>query len=391
MAGENQLAKRIRKRLMSSSQHKISVFRKLTYTGLLLFLLVLISEIIASVFYYHRYGKRKLALVELYYSVKEKKKLAKEEREDRERNYRNQKLVRPDSSAKMCEQVYDETIAANHFEYDAWVGFRKADYAGIYINTKGYERKSKPSFIPKSKDSLVIWFFGGSTTYGFNVADDETIPSHFALLYEQCIECKSSLKVQNFGIPYFFSFQEYKLLMHLLSEYEIPDFIIMIDGLNDVMFERNSIIQQPFFEKQIREWMRKGNKLFDRDQPAAVSLPADEKSKKLISNYFKTVERVEDLSKRYNFNPLFVIQPVPFYKYEHQQTDPVCSKTPQPLFQSVYPVFEQVFQNQPGKLFLGNLHATTPSLPYIDAVHYSPAFSKQIASVIFEYLKPNFK
>ncbi|MBX9783329.1 MAG: SGNH/GDSL hydrolase family protein [Chitinophagaceae bacterium] len=376
---------------MNEKQHKISLFRKLIYAGLLFFLVLLLSEMIVSIFYYHQYGKRKLALVELYYSVKTKIKQVKEEQEDKERNYRNQKLARPDSSAKMCEQVYDETITANKFEYDAWVGFRKSNYTGVYINTNGYERKTIPSLISKGNDTLVIWFFGGSTTYGFNVADNETIPSQFALLYRQCSECKNSLVVRNFGIPYFFSYQEYKLITHLLGQNKPPDFVIIADGLNDVKYERNSIDQQPFFADQIKELMRNGSSIFDQNQKTAVHLSEDEKSKKIISNYLEAVERTEDLAKRYNFKPLFVIQPVPFYKYERQQTDPVCSKSVLPLFQSVYPQLEKKFENHPGKLYLGNLHKDAPLIPYIDAVHYSPAFSKQIASAIFERLKPSFK
>lgn len=79
--------------------------KKIFYTALLVVLILLMVEIITSVFYYHRYGKRTLAVVELYHAVKENLRKQREVENRTKQNYQFQQLVRPDSSEQMNRQV----------------------------------------------------------------------------------------------------------------------------------------------------------------------------------------------------------------------------------------------------------------------------------------------
>src|SRR5690606_29314935 len=102
-------------------------------------------------------------------------------------NVRNHNLTRPDSSEKVNYNIATETMRSNKFVYQSWVEFRNADFAGKYMNMSGLIRKSIPEsfFTTGSTDTLDIYFLGGSTMFGFNVLDHETIPSQFLQLYAE--------------------------------------------------------------------------------------------------------------------------------------------------------------------------------------------------------------
>lgn len=376
---------------MNKPKTSASFFRKMFYLLLLVIVLFTAAEIITSIFYYHQYGQRKLALVELVYSVKLKARLKKESAANKEKNYISQHLVRPDSSKQMTQQVYDETMASNHFIYEPWVEFRNADFKGTYVNTKGFIRKSIPDFVLKRSDTITIWFFGGSTMFGFNVADFETIPSQLAKLYKDSSMGASSLRVINFGIPYYFSYQEYQLFRLLLEKNPAPDYAVFFDGLNEFWSYHNTYYQQPYFSDRLSSMMQKNVFEFLPSSPGNIyrlqdSTLSELQCDTLINKYLNSITLIEKQAAAAGVKPLFVVQPVPFYNYKNQMTDPICTKKQYRFFNYIYPRLEQEFLNKTNRLYSGNLNVSAPALPYIDAVHYSPLFNKQIASVILHNL-----
>ncbi len=71
--------------------------------------------------------------------------------------------------------------------------------------------------LPDRSDSLVedaftIWFLGGSTMYGFNVTDAETIPAAFVRAYRLTHPHGRPIRVFNLGMPFYYSYQELILL-----------------------------------------------------------------------------------------------------------------------------------------------------------------------------------
>ncbi|MGB8194591.1 MAG: hypothetical protein WCF67_21850, partial [Chitinophagaceae bacterium] len=182
-----------------------SALKNLVYSLIVLLLLFLLVEIILSIYLFHRHSSEKLATIE---TMKMVKQMVKGKRSSV--NTDNQKLARPDASEAVNKQIAEETNASNKFEYEPWIEFRNIDYTGKYVNVAGLQRKSIPeSFInPSSKDTIDIFFFGGSTTFGFNVADDETIPSQFLQLYKSKYPNGRSVRVHNFGTPTYYSYQE---------------------------------------------------------------------------------------------------------------------------------------------------------------------------------------
>ena len=372
---------------MNKSSNR-STLKNGIYTAISPLVLLILFEVLASIFYYHQYGKRKLALAELYYTVKTNIISAREIKEKKKIQYRNQQLVRPDSSSSMNQAVYDETIAANQFVYEPWVGFRNKDFSGRYVNTSGFERKSIPAFIQKGADTLTIWFLGGSTLFGFNVADAETIPSRFADLYWKDSTQKKTLRIKNYAIPYYYSYHEYRLLSLLLEREPQPDLVVFVDGLNDFWSYGNTYDLKPYFSEKVAAFI-------NQQQETAPSITndtrlTDAQTDTLARHYIQTVALAKQLLTNKGIKSLFVLQPVPFYNYPNRNNDPVCSKNEYPVFAKVYPRLETYFRNDSSYLFLGNQLEHETGLPFVDAIHYSPAFSNELAVLMYQKLKHLF-
>lgn len=93
-------------------------------------------------------------------------------------------LAQPNKSAEEIRQLRSES---NHLlEYAPWVQFKMPEKKSRFVNISGFIRQSRPSLSNsahvENRDTFDIFFFGGSTMFGYHVADDETIPSHFARL-----------------------------------------------------------------------------------------------------------------------------------------------------------------------------------------------------------------
>src|SRR5690606_30031209 len=119
-------------------------------------------------------------------------------------------LTRPDSTETVNRTIAEETVKSNQFVYESWVEFRNIDFDGKYLHMSGQMRKSSPAayFSPASDDTLDIYFLGGSTTFGFNVTDEETIPSQFLQLYKEKFPRGKSIRVYNYAVPTYYSYQE---------------------------------------------------------------------------------------------------------------------------------------------------------------------------------------
>lgn len=375
---------------MPDHKNNISLFRKSLYALIVTASVIILSEIIVSVFYYHQYGNRKSALVELYYNIKKNIQQKNEVDTNREKNYYLQQLVRPDSSKEVNHRIYDETMLANKFVYTPWLEFRVADFAGKYVNTKGFIRKSQPDLINRSTDTITIWFFGGSTMYGFNVSDFETIPAAFCRLYGTTGTSQKTLQVVNYGIPYYYSFQEKQLFHQLLQEMKAPDIAVFLDGLNDFLNYNTSFTKTTFFSESFGKLIQKQQRDLFTGKAITDYFPysslTGSQSDSLVNTFLKTLKTIEQEGKNASSSTLFVLQPTPFYNYRNKNNDTACSKENLPLFNHVYPKLKTEYSGRNNYLFLGDIHNNFNKQPYVDAVHYSPSFNEYIASLILEHL-----
>ena len=235
---------------------KYSWKTKFLYSIIIVFVILFLAESVASIAYYQTNGKSSFAIINLYKNALNKFRNKRET----EKLYQAQQLVRPDSSQKINRLIKDENGFFDKMVYEPWLQFRSADFSGKFVNVHGLTRTTIPcnAGSQKNTDTVTIFFLGGSTMFGFDVADNETIPSYFTKLYQQKFASGKIIKVLNYGNPYYYSYQELMLLTNLIYTGNVPDIIVMLDGLNDCLQIRSSINRIPIFTDLMKQ-------VFDKD------------------------------------------------------------------------------------------------------------------------------
>ncbi len=137
--------------------------------------------------------------------------------------------------------VLDDFFQLNRkgFSYQPWVGFSQPIFNSKTINIQPdkfgipIRRTSNPA--GEEKETIQIFVFGGSTTFGYNVSDEHTWPSFLSkILNKRLIDNNSEKQIEviNYGRGYFNPSQEVVLLIDLLRRGHKPDFVIFMDGVN---------------------------------------------------------------------------------------------------------------------------------------------------------------
>jgi hypothetical protein len=304
--------------------------------------------------------------------------------------------------------------ADREFEYEPLTGFRERPFRGRFVNIDpaGFRYVKNQAPWPPRPGVLNVFVFGGSTTFGWYLPDDETIPSY---LQELAAQKDASIKVAiyNFARPAYISSQELALFQKLLRDGYIPQVAIFVDGLNDFILADG----EPKFTDQMRRFMngdinsnplnnipmvRAAHWLTNRwSKPSASARPL------LASDYSdpvllqETVERwlankkmIELTAAGYGVRPIFVWQPIPVYKYDlryhfflHSYKD--FGGYVRPRYG--YPMMEaERAQGRLGDdvLWLADVQEDKHENLYVDSVHYTAAFSREIAERIADYLFP---
>ncbi len=368
----------------------ISAGKRLVFLLITLLIFFFLIEGILSVFFYQKYGNSKLATIEFARNVRNsfRPKMTPY-------NPAHQKLVRPDSSDAFNDLVTKETALSNQYEYMPWVEFKNIDYKGTYMNIEKNVRKSIPdSYFPaNASDTLTVYFFGGSTTFGFNVADFETIPSLFVESFKAKNPGKA-LKVVNWGCPNYYSYQEMMLFTKLIIDGHKPDVAIFLDGLNDFWFGKMNYASESFYSFYFRKsyfaarppstsdlWFTDSlQNLFK----TPVGMPEQQFSDKLIENYLKNIATIKRLATVSGTKTYFFCQPTPFYKYPNQMKDPMVFKDTTTRFNYIYPILERRADSIGNFTFMGGLLEKETGYPFVDGFHYAPRIHKRIADSMLE-------
>lgn len=361
---------------------------------LLLFILFLI-EGIASVVLYQKKGQAKLATIELVRTLK-----SMFTRKEFPVNVQPHILTRPDSTKEVNAKIADEAMKSNRFVEDSWVEFRNMDFNGEYMHMAGPNRVTQPDayYNPSSKDTIDIYFFGGSTMFGFNVLDYETIPSQFVQLYKEKFPDGKSVRVHNYGTPTYYSYQELMLFSNLIYNGHKPDVVVFLDGINDFWFATAAYYRQSYFSYVFRQVFEKGLKTNGKFQLVDTAdamfmdpknIPLDQYNEKLVSNYFENIENIRLMCNMSGAKPYFFSQPSPFYNYPNQQKDPVCFKDTNTRFNYIYPLVKKHGAEHKDFVFLGDMLHDENGYPFIDGLHYSPGFTRKVASRMLDEMDLN--
>jgi lysophospholipase L1-like esterase len=300
------------------------------------------------------------------------------------------------------------------FKRKSFVEFIEKEYQGKYVKISPYGfryvKNQVLSFLDKNK--INIFVFGGSTTFGYGVSNDETIPSYIQELLNK--NYNNIVAIYNFGCGYHYSSQERIWFEQFIVNGVIPDIVIFIDGLNDFYFSKMkggsyfsdqiafiSVSNIGFIIKTlINESATLNlckaivNEINWRSGQANANLASDNEILRAADRLSTNREMIRAVSKKFKITPIFVQQPVPMYNYDNsKRVFPADLKRLNKHINSKRGYEIMVEQRKSGKItnkdILWCQNLKIDEVQYIDTVHYSPQYSMRIAEAIVDYIDTN--
>jgi len=301
------------------------------------------------------------------------------------------------------------------------VGFGEGPYHGKFVNVtaEGFRPGTNQAPWPPVEDgkSLVVFLFGGSTTFGYGVTDAQALGSQLQPLLTQ--KLGRPVVVYNFGQSKYGSTQERLLFEKLLLAGYKPDMAIFVDGLNDFQFtwgdeEFNwtSYVgdgADPGAGVQTwRSWLSEGIEMLPMARLAKgvrsklgpkhtfynanPNRNYDDVSAigKVIDRYYLNVEMIEAESKAVSIRTLFVWQPVPTYAYDLKYHPFIQNGFGDFAYtKRGYPMMaDAVAKKRPDNfLWCADMQKDLHEPLYVDAVHYSPMMTGMVAGCIADGVK----
>lgn len=305
-------------------------------------------------------------------------------------------------------QLVDETLALS-YAYEPFTQFRDRPQRGRFVNVdeNGFRHSSAQAPWPPSPESFNVFFFGGSTTFGWALLDASTIPSYFQQLVPRIGGRRTA--VYNFARTAYFSTQERILFEQLLLEGQKPDAAVFVDGLNDL----HRLDGRPFNasrfatlleggEPVIGEWpmVRLARALRNRlpfarpprnDQEIRDTSEAFQAA---LARFLGNKKLIESASAISGVVPIFVWQPVSCYKYDNRRyrfrVSPAWRLW---SFDAYGPLYGQVEEGSRagafGRDFLwcGDVQEGLDEALYLDMLHYTPRLSQLVAECIARQIR----
>jgi hypothetical protein len=294
-------------------------------------------------------------------------------------------------------------------EYEPFTGFRDRPFRGKFVNVDpaGFRFSKDQAPWPPHPGATNVFVFGGSTTFGVGLPDDETIPSYL----QECAPANHSSghpAVYNFGRLSYFSSQELILFLQLLNAGFVPQVAVFIDGYNEFA----SADGQPRYADRIRSFMdgqAYSSPLnhvpmiwaahwlghhWAKPQPKTATDYADRGVLEGVADRWLANKRmIEIIANGFGVRSIFVWQPVPTYKYDLRYHFVLHSDKGYiglwPRGQYGYALMEDLRAQGklgPDVLWLADIQQDKRQNLYVDAIHYNAAFSKEIAGQICGFL-----
>jgi len=374
------------------------------FTGITVFIVLLITELFCRAYYYSALSPlHRVATVQLLKDLRDKFRHYRDDDSLTRMLQRNQALVRPQLSREENNEIDRECRAANRAVYEPWVEFAFMDVRSKYVNVTDHRRLSIPDRSDSgAKEPLRIYFLGGSTTYGYDVTDAETIPSAFVRAYQQKYPGGRPIRVYNLGMPFYYSYQELIQLSDRLFTGEHPDMVIMLDGVNECFEASAAIVPAPIFTPRNRDRITPGdvdnpsNQIRDYYKlPDGMSL--DSVCTLVINRYVANIRHAHDLGAIYHIPVYCFWQPAPYYDYPNRAGDPICAQSKQERFEKIWPRIRDSAggmraaglraAGMPWLHYLGDMLHDEKGLPFVDQLHYSPAFNRAIAEKMLDFIQ----
>ncbi len=323
--------------------------------------------------------------------------------------------VHPDLTPEEITSLIAETRHLTQ-TYDPYTQFKEKPSHGQYVSVdpRGFRLVAHQQSWPPPKGEFTVFFFGGSTTFGYGVEDSLTVPSLFQEVLAR--DYGIAAGVYNFGRGSYFSVQERYLFEKLLIEGFVPDVAVFIDGLNDF----TNVYGEPARTKDLQDFMDGGEISLPRRVLRALPVtralglmqaprrddpgksrdsfkkfpPAHQKEilRRVVERYLTNKRMTEALAREFNVVPVFVWQPVPVYKHDRQHCvfGGYDYDNGLPALRPGYQLMAETAEKQPlGRNFIwaADIQENLEKPLYVDAVHYGGELSRILAKSIAEKVR----
>lgn len=329
--------------------------------------------------------------------------------------------------AELVEEIYSdmsqqdiasllEETWTRRYEYSPYIQFRERAYHGRFVNVHGagFRYSREQGVWPPAEETVNVFIFGGSTTFGYGLRDDQTVASYLQQYLQPAFQ--RPLKVYNFGCGSYFSTQERILFTELLLAGWRPEMAIFIDGLNDFYFANN----EPALTGSLRElvdgnspwgecaaWINSSSlhralgSLGQRMKRSAsesgnswtIAHPTEWESecRQVVERYFANQQLITLLAEQHDIPVYFVWQPIPGYRYDLQYHPFAASGMGEHLRSSFgYPIIADLRNSVPaGERFLwcADIQENIRRRLYVDQVHYGAELAEMLAIDIAAKIK----
>src|SRR5262249_51880752 len=141
-------------------------------------------------------------------------------------------------AGEVLDDFYD--LTATGFVYQPWVQFSEPLFRGKRVSVEldglGFPtRHTRNVRRPDARKTVDVFVFGGSTTFGYWVADENTWPSYLATILDEEVSRAGEplqIRVTNYGRGYFNPSLEAALFLDLLKTGHRPALAVFMDGVN---------------------------------------------------------------------------------------------------------------------------------------------------------------
>ena len=312
------------------------------------------------------------------------------------------------------QSILHKNVYDLKFRYTPYLGAVPKNYKSKFVNFE--ESNGRKIINPKLCDKKVF-FFGGSTTFGWLNEDYNTIP---ALFKKKLGENLDKICVYNFGSPWLFSKQENIYLLNLIEKNNKPDYAIFIDGVNEACHGYN--YSQNFKESFSEINVDHRTLIFNKKLKAIIrSLPIYQLADRLSGNIVNFKPDIEsDCDKNENLEHLFYLR-IKFRENLCNFNGVDCFTFLQPfggVHGNIYPVSRDFQKDMLNKYNLlkkistenilykkteleinkkvsavdiSNVFNFDEQIHYVDNLHYSNHANKLIADEIYRFFNENKK
>jgi hypothetical protein len=256
-----------------------------------------------------------------------------------------------------------------------------------------YRPTANPCPWPMDPLNYNVLFFGGSTTQGRSVADDQTIPVHF----QSFMQNQSGQRVccYNFGRAGYTSTHERTLFEQLLQDGARPNMVVFIDGVNDFASagdtEAPASAGDSTFTRAIKSLpISRAIQRVIAHRPDTASADFRIVDPEAITRFLFNKSAIESIAKTYDISTIFVFQPTPVYPDDPQVNLSDWNQPGDQLVLHGYRLMAQhVKDNNMGDdfLWLADVHHSAQQRLYVDKWHYDAEFSRLIASRIYNFVQ----